>query len=267
MNETSSSAVIPPKCFVSPSTSSAGESAVTGARGDVRAPAGVARSRKTARRRSGRATRSAALPRNRTSPFSMKYAVSASSSATCTDCSTTTMVVSVSAKRRIVSRRSATTAGASPSDSSSISRSRGRIASAMASVSICCCPPDRSPARSPRRSRRNGKSSSACSTTCGCPPGSLRRVHAASRRFSPTASDGNTPRPPGAIATPSRAMRSGRARVMSWPSTSTEPDRAWVSPVSARSRVLLPAPLVPSSATTWPRSTSKSTPNSTCAPS
>ena len=52
---------------------------MTGARGDVRAPAGVARSRKTARRRSGRAIRSAALPRNRTSPFSMKYAVSASS--------------------------------------------------------------------------------------------------------------------------------------------------------------------------------------------
>ena len=55
--------------------------------------------------------------------------------------------------------RWATTWGARPSDGSSSSSSRGDAISARAMASICCCPPESSPARSCRRSCSIGNSS------------------------------------------------------------------------------------------------------------
>src|SRR5579884_1636252 len=98
----------------------------------------AAPSRNTDRRMSGRSRSSAVGPWKRISPFSMKYAVSATVSATFTDCSTRMIVVPASRSVRTISSNCSTTAGASPSDSSSIISRRGRSMNAMPSVSICC---------------------------------------------------------------------------------------------------------------------------------
>ncbi len=115
---------------------------------------------KTERRMSGRSSRSRVRPLKRTSPFSKKTARSASSSATFTDCSTTTIVVPVACNSLTTSSNWATTVGASPSESSSIMSTLGFTMSAMASDSICCSPPERLPACWWPRSRRIGKRSS-----------------------------------------------------------------------------------------------------------
>ena len=93
--------------------------------------------------------------------------------------------------------------------------------------------------------------------------GSRRRVQPASRRFSPTVSEPNTPWPPGIWLMPSAAISLGGAWVMSRPSSTTAPRSASTTPLIAFSSVLLPAPLVPSRATISPSLMSMSTPNST----
>ncbi len=90
----------------------------------------------------------------------MKYAVSATVSATFTDCSTRMIVVPVSRSSCTIVRSCATTVGASPSDSSSIMSSRGRSMNAIPRVSICCWPPERFPAAWPILSRSTGNRSS-----------------------------------------------------------------------------------------------------------
>ena len=110
-SDTSSSAVIPPKRLDEPADLERRSAAVgvavawTGAgrptRGHRRCPHGPgdrvscvpAPSRNTERSTSGRSSSSAVGPWNRISPFSMKYAVSATVSATFTDCSTRMIVV------------------------------------------------------------------------------------------------------------------------------------------------------------------------------
>ena len=103
---------------------------------------------------------------------------------------------SVAHERRAAARRCV---GARPSDSSSIISSRGCSMNAMPSVSICCWPPERLPAGSSSRSRRTGNSSSTCSVALATRALSLRCSQPASRRFSATVSDGNTPWPPGTM--------------------------------------------------------------------
>jgi hypothetical protein len=93
---------------------------------------------------------------------------------------------------------------------------------------------------------------------------SRRTSHPAARRFSATVNDGKVPAPPGTCATPSAAISFGGAWVMSRPSRMTAPKSASVTPEIARSRVDLPAPLVPSSASTSPSATSRSMSNRTC---
>ena len=78
----------------------------------------------SAGRRAGSSS-SAVGPWNRISPFSMKYAVSATVSATFTDCSTRMIVVPCSRSSTISGSSCSTITGASPSDSSSIISSRG----------------------------------------------------------------------------------------------------------------------------------------------
>ena len=76
-----------------------------------------------------------------------------------TCCSTSRMPVDRSlATRRTVWSRRFTITGARPSDSSSTRSSLGSRATARASVSICCSPPDSSPAVRPMSGSSSGKS-------------------------------------------------------------------------------------------------------------
>src|ERR671910_427116 len=165
--------------------------------------------RNTARSRSGRSNSSAAGPSNRTSPFSMKYARSATVSARLTDCSTRITVVPWSRSDRTIPSSCPTTDGASPSDSSSIISRRGLLTNAMLSVSICCWPPDRLPAGSSSRSRRMGNMPSTCSMSAATPPPRHFWVQPARRRLSATVRWVNTPWPPGTAATPRPATFGG----------------------------------------------------------
>ena len=162
MRWTSSSARMPPKRLVTPRASRVMPRVGRSHGGGTRLRGGrdaAARARaapmNTARRMSGRSSRPAVGPRNRTWPFSRntrpvaqqqgdvdrlldhddRRAVARGSRAPC---------------RPAGRRRS----GARPSDSSSMHSSLGRVTNAMASESCCCSPPDRSPAswscRSPR---------------------------------------------------------------------------------------------------------------------
>ena len=79
---------------------------------------------------------------------------------------------------------------------------------------------------------------------------SRRICQHASRRFSATVIVGKTPRPPGIIASPRAAISSVDSLVMRSPSNSTAPPVAGSSPMITRNTVDLPAPFVPSSATT-----------------
>ena len=163
----SSTARMPPKRFTTPSsrraTSAGGESTAGSAflrrtrRAGLSSTAAPAPCRNTARRMSSRSSRSAVAPENRTSPFSMNTARSASRRATFTDCSTRITVVPWAWMARTISTSRSTIVGAKPSESSSIISSRGLAMNAIASPSICCSPPDRSPAAVSARSTRIGK--------------------------------------------------------------------------------------------------------------
>jgi len=56
-------------------------------------------------------------------------------------------------------------------------------------------------------------------------------------------------RPSGTWAIPSRTIRSGRSRVIAFPSSATSPDAARTTPETADSSVVFPAPFAPMSAT------------------
>src|SRR5215208_1486295 len=85
------------------------------------------------------------------------------------------------------------------------------------------------------------------------------RVYAPSRRFSSTDSSAKMPRPSGTCAMPARATASGPRRDTLRPSKTTSPF-VRTMPEIARSVVVLPAPLAPSSATISPSFTSSETP-------
>ena len=73
----------------------------------------------------------------------------------------------------------------------------------------------------------------------------------------------NRRRPSATCSTPAATMRSGRAPPMSRPSSTILPAAGRSKPEIARSVVLLPAPLLPTSATIDPRATSSDTRSST----
>ena len=83
-------------------------------------------------------------------------------------------------------------------------------------------------------------------------------------RFSATVWFGNSASPPGTWTMPIATRISGSVSVMVRPFMRTTPRSGSTSPLIARSSVDLPAPFVPSSASTSPRCTSRSTSNSTC---
>ena len=214
----------------------------------------------TERRMSGRSSRSRVGPVKRNSPFSMNTARSARLRATLTDCSTTMMVVPRRWISSTTSRSRATMVGARPSESSSIMSSSGRVMSAPPRASICCSPPERSPASWPDRSPRIGNRSRTSARAAFTRWGSSRMSQVARRRFSATVRVGKMPLPPGISAAPLWVTRSADRPVMSSPLKVTVPALGAFSPQIALSRVDLPAPLVPRRATTSPRFTSRSTP-------
>ena len=129
-------------------------------------------------------------PEKRTVPFSRNTARLARWRATVTDCSTRIVVSPPPDRWPTTSRSSSTTAGARPSDSSSMISNLGSGASAWARASICCCPPDSSPAGWPARWRRIGNSSWTRSVAASQRSRSERKVHMARRRFSATVRPG-----------------------------------------------------------------------------
>ena len=68
------------------------------------------------------------------------------------------------------------------------------------------------------------------------------------RRFSSTVSSGMTPCPSGTCAIPAFASASGPRPARSVPSSRIRPPRGRTRPLTVRSRVVLPAPLAPSTA-------------------
>src|SRR5207249_1309109 len=147
-------------------------------------------------------------------------------------------------KRGAARAISRTRCGASPRDGSSISKSLGRAMSARPMASICCSPPLSVPACWRRRSFRRGKRAKTRSTSCSIARRS-RRANAPIRRLSPTLMKGKTWRPSGTIEMPRPTIRSGRRLSIRWPSNQISPEATGASPVTARSVVVLPAPLAP----------------------
>ena len=263
-NDTPPTARMPPNEHATSITSSgAGPSSSTRASAATWEPT-EASDRNTERSRSVRPSNSSVEPLNRMRPRSRKYARCATVSATFTLCSTRMTATPSSARRRTTGSSCPTTTGARPSDSSSMSSTLGRAMSAIPRATICCWPPDRSAAGVSSRSPRMGNNSSTSARAWATPSGSRRRVQPARSRFSPTVRPPNTPWPPGIWLTPSAAISLGGAWVMSRPSSTTAPRSASTTPLIAFSRVLLPAPLVPSRAMISPSFTSRSTSNNTC---
>ena len=179
------------------------------------------------------------------------------------NCSTISTATPSRAMAATCSYSRPTTSGASPMDSSSSSSTAGSVARPRARASICCSPPDRVPAAREACRARSGNRAYAISSTCRL----LRPVKVIISRLSRTERLGNTPRPSGIRHTPARARSRAGAPVTSRPPSSSRPERSGWTPAATRSVVVLPAPFGPSSATTWPAATLRSTPCRTEIPS
>ena len=174
------------------------------------------------------------------------------------------MVADSARRRSSAAKRSLITVGARPSDGSSSRRSLGRAISPRATASICCSPPESSPARWCSRSRRRGKRSSIAAMSLPISPlRPLLRVYAPSSRLCSTESSGNTCLPSGTSARPRGAILCAGSRATSSPPKAMPPATGRSSPAIARMSVDLPAPFAPSTATTSRSRTSRSTPFST----
>ncbi|XFF02181.1 hypothetical protein ACQ3JU_0015 (plasmid) [Bradyrhizobium guangxiense] len=146
--------------------------------------------------------------------------------------------------------RSRTTSGARPNEGSSSSISRGRSIRARATASICCSPPESVPACWVCRCFKTGKCAYMRSMSERMPALSLR-VMAPSWRFSSTVMVVKVPRPCGTWAMPNRTMLSVERLFSGLPSNSTPPVERTMLQI-ARSVVVLPAPLAPSSVVSEP---------------
>ena len=127
---------------------------------------------------------------------------------------------------------------------SSISRARGRRTMARPTASICCSPPDGSPALRSRHLRSSGSRSRTSSWPASRP--------ADRRRFSPAVRLANSARPSGTSDGPPRASRCADLPAMSLPSIRIVPASGRCSPAMVASVVVFPAPLGPISPTISP---------------
>ena len=187
---------------------------------------------------------------SRSRPSTSTVARSASATAARAFCSTRMTVTPRDRTARSVSKTAATSRGARPAEGSSRIRTRGSTTSARATASIWRWPPDRRPAASVRRRSRSGKSvycDSMRSRRRG--PG---RTAAASSRFSRTVSRAKTFSVCGTNARPWRTSRCAGSPVTSCPWRRTDPAVTATSPTMALTRVDLPEPFGPSTATTSP---------------
>src|SRR5829696_1008324 len=146
--------------------------------------------------------------------------------------------------------------GESPIEGSSSISSFGRLIIARPIASICCSPPENVPAGWERLSRRMSKRLKTRSRSCATPPVSLR-ANAPSIRFSSTVNRGKIRRPSGECAKPRVSTSCAGVLSIRSPSNQISPDSGLIRPEMVRSVVVLPAPLVPRSVTTWPWSTLK----------
>src|SRR5438876_3302685 len=158
-----------------------------------------------------------------------------------------------------------TSSGDRPTEGSSTNSRRGEDISARAMASICCCPPDMVPASCFCWSFSTGNVSKACVRLRSMSRRAALR-NAPSIKFSSTVSFGNNRRPSGTIATPRSTIASGDNRVRSCAVPSIvsriDPRCGRTRPATHFISVLLPLPLVPSSATVSPASTLSETPRS-----
>ena len=181
-----------------------------------------------------------------------------------TCCSTirTPAPVWVATSRTTGSNRS-TMIGARPRLISSTRRYFGREARARAIASICCSPPESSPACRPSKGLSPGSISSASSRAALV---ALPRPRTPSLRFSSTVSPKNRERSSATCARPRRAFLNGALVLTSMPSMVTEPASGLSRPEIVSRVVVLPAPFGPSSATTSPGRTSISSSRTTATP-
>src|SRR6185295_12337811 len=152
-----------------------------------------------------------------------------------------------------------TITGARPSVGSSSSSIFAPVRRMRPMASICCSPPESFVPWLFRRSFRFGNSSNMRASVR--PPGA---TSGGSSRFSSTFRLAKMARSSGHSAMPSCAIRFDDSATTSVPWKRTEPRRLSTIPITDFSVVVLPAPLRPSSVTTSPPCTSKSTPCRMC---
>ena len=138
--------------------------------------------------------------------------------------------------------------GARPRLISSSISSFGLRDRARAIASICCSPPESSPAFRFCSCRSAGKCANAVSISAGVPVPSRRKCSA-------TVSPKKMPRSCGTCAMPRSARVVGLTPSRSAPARRTAPDAGFSKPDIARRVVVFPAPFAPSSATTSPAPT------------
>src|SRR2546430_1421893 len=169
------------------------------------------------------------------------------------------MVKPSALRRRIVAPICWTITGARPSVGSSSSSRRAPVRRMRPIASICCSPPDSLVPWVRRRSRRLGNRSKIAPRSSPPEP-----ITGGNMRFSSTLRLAKIPRSSGQNARPSRAMRFEGRRISSAAPKRTEPRRLSTIPITDLSVVVLPAPFRPSSVTTSPVRTSRSTPWRMC---
>ena len=165
-------------------------------------------------------------------------------------CSTSTIERPSAFSCAMVRPTSCTICGARPSDGSSINSTRGLPISARPIASICCSPPESDPATCCSRSFSRGNSATTRSRFHGT--GAPARDRPETIRFSRTVSVGKMRRPCGTKPTPLRAIASGTRRETGSPNKRISPRRGGRKPMMALMQVVFPAPLRPSSASTFP---------------
>ena len=199
-------------------------------------------------------------PCRATSPTSRTYAVEARRSAMAAFCSTSMTEVPLALISCTVSAIRAAISGARPRDGSSSRSSRGPAIRARPIASICCSPPESSPARWCARSERTGNSSWTRARAALVRLRPPRAPRAPARRLSATVIRAKTCRPSGTWTTPAATTWAGRSPSRGRPSNRMVPVPVprWKPRVrdTARSSVVLPAPLPPSTAVIAPSGTS-----------